>query len=390
MPDHHHLLLKLALIQTPAFLYVPSFHHTQHTDFFETTTHSNIAIYYSVKTNDSYAVLKKLAEHAAGMEIISLRELELVNTIPGVKKVIVNGPAKTEALLKAAVERDAYIYIDNEHEFYLLEKLLKARKKSIEVGLRLTYGDHAHDQKFGIHTQSSFYQNLLTDKNIQNAGLKITGLHAHVSSYQESETAFYHRISDMKKKVDELEQRGFDIKNVNIGGGFEPTIRLNNQLCWEKNRDVEKKMSYIQQIYLSDPKFLEKKSLFMEPGRALCEGAILGIGEVLNIKITPNVTFIFLDFSTAFAGGTHPAESCIQMFVLEKKTHRLYPLKKDPTSKMMLCGPLCSSNDNFGFYSGKNFSIGDKVILLNAGAYSLSFRWHGPESLPQVSYFDME
>ncbi|HHT0594936.1 TPA: hypothetical protein ACTXXA_003510 [Legionella anisa] len=384
----NNLIARLSEIKTPAFVYAESFHLTQINLLVQKINQQkiNTRIYYSVKTNDSKFVLEQVAKHISGMEVISLRELELVNSIPNVKKIIVNGPGKNENFLRKAVDCGAYIYIDNENEFYLLEKILKEKNQCINVGLRLMYGNSISDNKFGISTNSSFYTKLLLEKDTYNSYIKITGLHSHVSSYEESYDAFQMRISDMKIRVGEFENNGFFIDNINIGGGFEPLARLNYQMEWEPIDDFDKKISLLKNVLFSEPGFLMNKSLIIEPGRALSEGAILGIGEVVTIKSSNETTFVFINFSTAFAGGSHPAESCINMLVLEKKTGKIYPLEKDIKSKIMLCGPLCSGNDNFGFCSDRDFSIGDRIILLNAGAYTLSFRWHGPEKLPEITY----
>ena len=379
----------LSEIKTPAFMYVESFHVTQINNFIQKVNQQNINvnIYYSVKTNDSTFVLEQIAKHVTGMEVISCRELELVSSIRNVANIIVNGPCKTEIFLNKAIDCGAYIYIDNENEFQLLLRILKEKKQCIDAGLRLMYGDNISDSKFGITPNSSFYNRLLLEKDSYNAHINITGLHSHVSSYEESNDEFHTRISDMKKRADDFENKGFSIKYINIGGGFDPLVRLNCLMEWEPLNDLDDKSSILKSVFLSDPDFFSEKVLVMEPGRALSEGAILGVGEVVTIKSVNEIMYVFIDFSTAFAGGSHPAESCINVVVLEKSTGKLHPLKKDNQSKTMLCGPLCSGSDNFGFYSGKEICLGDRIILLNAGAYSLSFRWHGPEKLPEITYF---
>lgn len=376
-----------AEIKTPAFLYSQPFHLAQIKKFLQKANDLKTAIYYSVKTNDSVFLLEEIAKHVTGMEVISLRELELVSSMNDVNKIIVNGPCKTEQFLNKAIECGAYIYIDNEHEFQRLVSILKEKNQRIDAGLRLMYGNNLHDSKFGINTNSSFYNHLLLKKDDYNAHINITGLHSHVSSYEESNDDFHARVSDMKKRADEFEKNGFSINYINIGGGYDPIVRLKAWMEWEPLNDFDHKMALLKDVFLSEPDFFREKTLIMEPGRALSEGAIVGIGEVVTIKSLNEVTYVFMDFSTAFAGGSHPAESCINMVALERGTGKVYPLKKDNQSKTLLCGPLCSGSDNFGFYSGKSFSVGDRILLLNAGAYSLSFRWHGPEKLPDITYF---
>lgn len=385
---NNNLLMTLTEIKTPAFLYMESFHITQIKDLIQKINHhSNTHLYYSVKTNDSTFVLKQIAKHMAGMEVISLRELELVKLIPGVAKIIVNGPCKTAQFLSKAIDCGAYINIDNEIEFHLLDNILKEKNRCIDAGLRLMYGKSMCDNKFGINTNSTFYNKLLLEKGDYSKHIKITGLHSHVSGYDESIHEFHMRLIDMKKRTDQFRENGIFIKNLNIGGGLEPAVRLNGLMEWEPISDFEKKNTILKNLILSDTDFFNDTSLILEPGRALSEVAIVGVGEVVTIKSIQELNYVFIDFSTAFAGGFHPAESCIRAIVLEKKTGRLYPLKKVKQSKTMLCGPLCSGSDNFGFYSRRDFSVGDRIIFLNAGAYSLSFRWHGPEKLPEVTYF---
>ncbi len=77
-------------------------------------------VYYSIKTNDSPFILKQNAPYLEGFEAISLRELKLARSISKAKQILVNGPCKTEAFLNEAIKVKAYIYIDNEDEFYRL------------------------------------------------------------------------------------------------------------------------------------------------------------------------------------------------------------------------------------------------------------------------------
>ena len=85
----------------------------------------------------------------------------------------------------------------------------------MDIGLRLMYGNSSSDNKFGLSTNSSFYHKLLLDKDSFHQYINITGLHSHVSSYEESDDEFCNRLSDMKKRADELERCGYFIKNIN-------------------------------------------------------------------------------------------------------------------------------------------------------------------------------
>lgn len=375
---------QLIKLNTPAFLYIPSFHQRQINLMLEEikTQKINCKIYYSIKTNDSPFVLKQNASYLDGFEAISLRELKLARTLSKIKRILINGPCKTEAFLNEAINAKAYIYIDNEDEYYRLEKILKEKKQSIEVGLRMQYGTSEEDKRFGISTSSLFYKHLITQKNEL---ISISGLHSHVSSYAESTTQFSQRMIGMKKSLEEFEQHDSIINTINIGGGFDPLARLSTTQNWKSNEDFSSKCHLIKQVFSQD--FFQKKTLLIEPGRALSEAAIIGVGEIITIKTTKQKKYVFIDFSTAFAGGNHPAEACIQFMLLKRKTGTLFPLNQTENSNTILCGSLCSGNDVFGSISKAHFTVGDRIILLNAGAYSLSFRWHGPEILPPVTYY---
>ena len=391
----HKDLIRLAQQPTPSFFYVPSCHQHQLHSFLQyiEKTPLPIQVLYSMKTNDHPLVLKSVADAIAAMEVISHRELKKALSLPKVKTSTVNGPAKSEALMRLAIEHNAMLTIDHEEEWSRCNALAKAVGKTVNVGLRLNVANNANLHKFGVPVEPLLNGGGLGDAMLACSNLRLTGLHSHVSSYQEDDSGFKCRVQTLFECVKALkEQAGIVIDQVNIGGGFLPAIRLNASLQWQAHLDWELKLAAVASLYSAYFDYTTGPVIQVEPGRALCEAALVGLGQVLSVKKTAQGQYVFMDFSTAFAGGVHPAESCLVLMLYRHQRNELLPLYPHPAGQTVVCGPLCSDNDVFGRFSMKEKEVlrGDKIILLNAGAYTASFRWHGPEGLPVVQPFLFE
>jgi diaminopimelate decarboxylase len=108
----------------------------------------DVEVLYSYKTNRLPALLRALADEGAGHEVVCEAEYALAREAIGAEgpDVVVNGPAKPDALLRRAGEDGALVVVDSEAE------LVRAAAAGVRrVGLRVALGGvGAEPTRFGI------------------------------------------------------------------------------------------------------------------------------------------------------------------------------------------------------------------------------------------------
>ena len=89
-------------------------------------------IFFSCKSNKSYALLKKASELDCGIEVSSY--YELLDALKYTNKIIASGPAKDDRYLKLSIENNIVISIDDIEE---LKNIIKYNKTLAEAGYKI-------------------------------------------------------------------------------------------------------------------------------------------------------------------------------------------------------------------------------------------------------------
>ena len=135
-----------------------------------------VEIGYSYKTNRTTAFLRAFADDDAGAEVVCAAEYALARDVVGVEgsRIIVNGPAKPDALLGRAAADGALVIADSAPE---LERLALAgvARAGLRVGLP---GPEGTPSRFGIPPADVVAAGGLA----RDLGLKLEVLHVHLVS----------------------------------------------------------------------------------------------------------------------------------------------------------------------------------------------------------------
>ena len=190
--------------------------------------YENHLICYAVKANTTFAVLKLLSEHGAGADVASEYELQftLDAGIPQ-EKIRANGNCKSEYYLEECIKKGIVINVDPVEELYIINKMSRELGVNAKINLRLAGFPLKHItspaittssewSKFGIPVQRAkevFQKVLCLDNLIPN------GLMVHLGS-QITDIKAYHLVLDgLIKLSEDADKIGFDIKELNLGGG---------------------------------------------------------------------------------------------------------------------------------------------------------------------------
>jgi diaminopimelate decarboxylase len=298
---------------------------------------------YAVKANPSGAVLRHLASHGVGAEVISLGELERAARAGIAKdKIILSGPRQDAELIERALELGiSHVSLDSVSQWQGWKRVdAKGVHFYPRVNPALDPKTHEHlatgaaTSKFGMTvTEARQVADELSQRN------QLAGFHVHAGS-QITEASVYDNIFAALRPLYET----FSPKHLDIGGGF-------GVPGFPFEVFAEKVMAFARQHTLE---------VTIEPGRYLVAEAGVLLTKVLHIKHGA-LKHVIADagmsdlLRPALYGATHP----IRALKITGHTH-----------SVDVDGPLCENADRLG----RNLMLpevgaGDLLVVEQAGAY---------------------
>lgn len=303
----------------------------------------NANLLYAVKANPSGAILRHLASHGVGAEVITLGELERASRAGIVKeKIILSGPRQDTPLIERALELNVQnVSLDSVSQWRLW-KTVDAKDVHFypRVNPALDPKTHEHlatgaaESKFGMTVAEA--REVAEDLAKQN---QLAGFHVHAGS-QITEASVY---DDIFAALTPL-YKTFKPRHLDIGGGFGvPGFPFE---------------LFAQKVTTFAEKFgLE---VTIEPGRYLVAEAGVLLTKVLHVK-QGALHHVIADagmsdlLRPALYGAKHPIRATRQT------TH---------TVVVDVDGPLCENADRLGRgVTLSEVTQGDLLVVEQAGAY---------------------
>ncbi|KAI9818115.1 MAG: Ornithine decarboxylase [Pycnora praestabilis] len=174
--------------------------------------------FYAVKCNPDPQVLRLLSELGTGFDCASKAEIEQVlSTGVDPSRIIYAQPCKTKSYVRYAAKAGVkQMTFDNADELYKTKQLFP----DAELFLRILTDDSSSlcrlSLKFGASLDST--QDLLN--LAKNLGLNVVGVSFHVGSGASDPAAFTKAVQDARVVFEQAENVGFNMKTLDIGGGF--------------------------------------------------------------------------------------------------------------------------------------------------------------------------
>jgi diaminopimelate decarboxylase len=322
---------------------------------------------YAVKANSALAILKLLADHGAGFDIVSGGELErVIAAAPdAVGRVVFSGVGKTvEEIDRALMAGILEFNVESEAELELLGVRARKLKRKTRFALRVNPDVFAEthpyistglrEHKFGIDIRQavSIYKNAAGNRWIEPHGVSV-----HIGSQIRSADPFGSALERLNMLVRQLGREGIELQSVDAGGGlgidyhggsFDPAARV---------REYATAVSAALQGFSG--------RLLLEPGRFLVAQAGALVARVLHVKRNGKKTFVITD--AAMNDLIRPA--------LYQAYHEIVPVKPRAgrARAVDVVGPVCETGDFFA-RDRKLAPVepGDLVALLDAGAYGMA------------------
>ena len=313
-------------------------------------------IHYAVKALSNMAVLHLLKDLGAGLDCVSIQEVELGLKVGFQPQDIIftpNGVAFEE--YKAAIALGVHITVEN---IPVLEKIGQAFSKTpifIRLNPHLSAGGNSNirvghiDSKFGI----SIHQIPIIQRIVKKYDINVEGLHIHTGS-DIIDPEIFQRVANLIFSIaDEFP----NIKSIDFGSGFKVKYKTN---------DLETDINKVGEQFSKDfnaycRKRKRELTLRFEPGKFLVSEAGVFLVNVNTVKQTTACTFAAVN-----SGFNHLIRP---MFY--NAYHEITNISNPKGEKKMysIVGYICESDTFAEDRIINEVRENDILLFNNAGAY---------------------
>ncbi len=325
---------------------------------FQDTPH---IVAYAVKANSNLALLRLMASEGSGADIVSGGELHraLKAGVPP-QKIVFAGVGKSREEVRYALESDILMFnVESSAELLALDEAAAEVGRRARIALRINpdidpkthpyISTGLKKSKFGISADRALEEFELA-ASLRH--IEVVGVHKHIGSQLTDVAPFAEALKKMLALVEELRQRGTNIRFINIGGGLGITYA-------DETPPHPKELAAAVAPLVRDRGCV----LIMEPGRVIVGNAGILMTRVLYIKDGPSKKFVIVD-----AGMNDLIRPS-----LYGAYHEIRPVREDPDPKTVVVdvvGPVCESGDFLATdRSLPEVKAGDLLAVMSAGAY---------------------
>lgn len=254
------------------------------------TRYPKVQFAWSYKTNYLKAICNVFHGEGAIAEVVSDFEYEKARNL-GMRgdQIIINGPYKTEALLKRVISENGKIQIDNFSEIDLLERVASAARRRVNVAVRVNMETSCEPawSKFGFSYERGEAW-LAINRICSSPHLRLVGLHSHIGTFILDPAQYQVAMSKLAALVGAVRrEHGIDIEYLNAGGGFASCNTLHGQYLpgKEATPSFQKYAEVIcGTLYQELPKDMAPPMLYLETGRALVDDAGYLLTSVMSSR----------------------------------------------------------------------------------------------------------
>jgi len=332
-------------------------------------------ICYSVKANSNLGILKVIAEHGSGFDVVSAGELYRVKLAGGApERTVFAGVGKTDDEIRQGLETGVLMFnIESEAELDAVAAVAASVGKVAPIALRVNpdvdpkthryISTGKKESKFGLDIERA---ERMAEAAVTIPSVRMTGIHMHIGSQITSVEPYAGAVAKGVDLIGRLRRFGHPIEWYNMGGGYGINY---------KGREA-KAVEEFARVILPGVKAAQCR-LAIEPGRVIVGNAGILVSRVLYTKQSGEKRFLIQD--AAMNDLIRPA--------LYESFHRIWPvvvpaglppLPEDSETAMEetepwdVVGPVCESGD----FLAKDRPLprvarGALMAIFSAGAYGM-------------------
>jgi diaminopimelate decarboxylase len=320
-------------------------------------------IAFAMKASSNIALLRLFGKEGGGVDIVSGGELQRA-LAAGIdpKKMVFAGVGKTRDEMRTALQTGILMFnVESAQELVALDEVAKGLQMRAPVALRVNpdINPKTHPyistglkkSKFGIEISQAIRQYQIAS-HLSN--IEIVGVHSHIGSQLTQIKPFVDALKRIGTLIEDLRERGLDIRYWDIGGGLGIPYR------------AEKPPSPADLAAALLPLLKKSKCvIILEPGRSLVGNAGALVTRVIYTKEGEAKNFVVVD-----AGMNDLIRPS-----LYEAYHEITPVvkKKRRSQTVDIVGPICESGD-FLAQDRRMAQVAPEELLavLSAGAYGFS------------------
>ncbi|MBX7206410.1 MAG: diaminopimelate decarboxylase [Bacteroidia bacterium] len=334
------------------------------------TRYPKVQFAWSYKTNYLSAVCNVFHQEGSWAEVVSGFEYEkaIRNGVPG-NKIIFNGPDKTEAELRTAIENGSPIHIDHLDELYLIKELSGEMKKRPRVAIRVNMdtGIYPMWDRFGFNYENGQAWDAINKIMLSNT-MDLIGLHCHIGTFMLAPSAYgvaAAKLCDLAMGIKKKYNK--NIQYLDLGGGFASKNTLKGSYLQgaDASPGFDQFAEAISTAVLNAG-FTEDELplLILETGRAMVDEAGYLLGTVVsNKRLSDGRRATIMDFGVNI------------LFTSFWYDHKISPAQEfsQYTEDAVLYGPLCMNIDVVREHvTLPPMKRDDHVVVHTVGAYNMT------------------
>ena len=317
-------------------------------------------ICFSAKANTNLAVLKIFSDMGCGLDIVSGGEL-----YRGLKagfspdRIVYSGVGKRVDEIDYALETGILMFnVESPVELELINCRAGELKKRAPVAIRVNpdvdpkthpyISTGLKKNKFGINTEAAIESYRMADSFDH---VDVVGIDCHIGSQITETKPFESALISLKILINDLKQKGTDIKYLDMGGGLGITYA----------DETPPPLSEYAGTITQQLKGMDIQ-LILEPGRVLVGNAGILVTKVLYRKSGDEKNFVIVD-----AGMNDLLRP-----TLYNAFHAIEPVVNSKKNLIVadVVGPICESSDFLAVdRSICDVESGDLLAVMSAGAY---------------------
>jgi ornithine decarboxylase len=319
-----------------------------------------VQAYYAVKANPAPEIIRTLYKAGASFDVASLPEFllvyELIRHRPGRErqdfvwdKIVYANPVKAKETLEALDKYKPLVTFDNQAEIGKVQEFAPHAGLLVRIRVPNTGSMVELSSKFGCEPGEA----VALIEEAHAAGLVVEGLSFHVGSQCTNFENFVQALNMSAAVMREAKSRGFDLKILDIGGGF--PVRYNRHV--QPFSQLARKISTeIERLF---PKEME---IIAEPGRFFVATAVTSLATVIGKAVRDGKTCYYIDDSVyhTFSG-----------IIFDHCQYHIQSFKTGPTEVCAVFGQTCDGLDTITQAETlPDLQLDDLVFSVDIGAYS--------------------
>jgi ornithine decarboxylase len=318
-----------------------------------------VQVYYAVKANSDPAIVQTFYNAGASFDVASMAEFlivhEKIKHLPAKQRqafiwdrIIYANPIKAIETLKQLDQYKPLVTYDNHEEVLKIARYAPHSGLVLRLRVPNTGSMVELSSKFGALPGEAV--DLIAFAH--NNKLEVEGLSFHVGSQCTNMQNYSQALHLAAGIFSEAKTRGFDLKLLDIGGGFpahyDDTVPAFKSLAKTINTEL-------------DRLFPEPIEILAEPGRFLVASAATAIAQIIGKAVRGGKLCYYLN------DGVYHTYSGV---IFDHCQYHLKSFKKGPTQLCAVFGPTCDALDTISLAEQlPDMELGELVYAENMGAY---------------------